>query len=87
MYIEGEIILGEHMNYGIPVEGLVQEESGNYVYSLVSEDSDHFDFEKIEVNKGIEYKGFFEIADLPQSLAGKKIVTGGVYFLSTAIVE
>lgn len=87
MYIEGEVILDEHESYGIPTAGMIQEESGNYVFALVSAMEEFFEFEKIEVNKGLEYKGFVEITDFQESLAGRKLATDGVYFLSTVVVQ
>lgn len=83
MYVEGKILLDEKSVLALPDEGLVREESRNFVYMLMEEKSDELILKRIHVVSG-EVKDDMVTVEFPVPVdTSRMFAIKGVYYLSS----
>jgi cobalt-zinc-cadmium efflux system membrane fusion protein len=80
MHVYAEILLSQDSVYSLPLDAFLT--SGGKYYIFLSSDSV---FTRVEIKPGITQSDFTELANLPDSLIGKDVVTSGAYYLNAEL--
>ncbi len=85
MFVEARIAKDSKKVNALPEEAFINENGLDYIFILKEIHEGKFEFERIQVNKGIEDLGFFEVVlnkNLPKDT---KVVTKGSYYVNAEL--
>ena len=85
MFVEARIITGNKKANALPNEAFVTEKGLDYVFIQKEKNGETFEFEKIQVNKGVSDLGFSEVAFIDDVPADAVFVVKGAYYLNSEI--
>ena len=80
MFVEATIISESQNATALPKEALIESEGAMYALVLDSQNNGNYNFNKIEVNIGLENETYAEILN-PEDLANKTILTQGGFMV------
>jgi len=85
MFVEARIAKDTKKVDALPEEAFINENGLDYIFILKKKFEDNYEFERIQVNKGISDLGFFEVVLKNRNLKDVKIVTKGSYYVNAEL--
>jgi cobalt-zinc-cadmium efflux system membrane fusion protein len=83
MYVEARIVTSNKNVNALPIEAFVSEKGLSYVFIQKNKNNNTFEFEKIQVNKGISDLGFTEVVFVDDVSKNAIFVIKGAYYLNS----
>ena len=83
MFVEARILIDSKKVSALPDEAFVHEKGLDYVFVQIEHQDDEFEFEKIQVNRGISDLGFSEVVFINEIPKDAILVKKGAYYLSS----
>jgi membrane fusion protein, heavy metal efflux system len=85
MFVEARIAKDTKKVNALPEEAFIRENGLDYIFVLKERHENNFEFERIQVNKGISDLGFFEVALMNKIPKDTKVVTKGSYYVNAEL--
>jgi len=83
MFVQARILIDSKKVSALPDEAFVHEKGLDYVFVQIKHQDDEFEFEKIQVNRGISDLGFSEVVFVIEIPKDAILVKKGAYYLSS----
>ena len=83
MFVQARILIDSKKVSALPDEAFVHEKGLDYVFVQIKHQDDEFEFEKIQVNRGISDLGFSEVVFINEIPKDAILVKKGAYYLSS----
>lgn len=83
MFVEARILTNNKTTKALPNEAFVTEKGLDYIFVQRNREKDHFEFEKVQVNKGVSDLGFSEVVFIDKIPDDAIIVQKGAYYLNS----
>ena len=83
MFVQARILIDSKKVSALPDEAFVHEKGLDYVFVQIEHQDDEFEFEKIQVNRGISDLGFSEVVFINEIPKDAILVKKGAYYLSS----
>jgi len=78
MFVEAQIIVSSNVRYALPIEAILEEDDKHFVLELLNKGSDHFEFQKTEIQVGSKNDNWIEVISF-KNLEGKEILGKGAF--------
>ncbi len=85
MFVEARIAKDSKKVNALPDEAFINENGLDYIFVLKEIHDTNFEFERIQVNKGIEDLGFFEVVLKEKLPKDTKVVSKGAYYVNAEL--
>lgn len=85
MFVEARIAKDTKKVDALPEEAFIKENGLDYIFILKEKNENNFEFERIQVNKGISDLGFFEVVLIDKIPKDVKVVTKGSYYVNAEL--